>query len=62
MLVFTPRMRNSRSARSMRWQACGNSRPQAVTLHQQRIVERRDDRAGVRRAAVEPDAEAAGER
>ena len=30
MLVLTPRMRNSRSARSMRWQACGNSRPQAV--------------------------------
>ena len=30
MFVLTPRTRNSRSARSMRWQACRNSRPQAV--------------------------------
>ena len=32
MLVFTPRMRNSRSARSMRWQASGSFVPQAVTF------------------------------
>ena len=32
MLVFTPRMRNSRRARSMRWQAIGKSRPIAVSF------------------------------
>jgi hypothetical protein len=30
--VFTPRMRNSRRARSMRWHACSKYRPHAVTL------------------------------
>jgi pyruvate carboxylase len=32
MLVLTPRMRNSRRARSIRRHACGNSRPHAVSL------------------------------
>jgi hypothetical protein len=37
MLVLTPRIRNSRSARSMRRQACVNSAP-SCHLHQQRVV------------------------
>ena len=32
MFVFTPRMRNSRSARSIRWHAIGKSRPIAVSF------------------------------
>ena len=60
MLVFTPRMRNSRSARSMRWQACSKSLAPRRHLHQQRIVIGRDHRAAVRRRAVQPDAEARG--
>ena len=58
MLVLTPRMRNSRRARSMRWQAIVEIAPPRRDLHQQRIVERRDHRAAVCRAAVQPDAEA----
>ena len=38
------------------------AQPAGGHLHQQRIVERRDDRAGERRAGVEADAQAAGER
>ena len=59
MFVFTPRMRNSRSARSMRCSAMLKSWPDAVTFTKQRIVERRDDAPGVAHAAVEPDAETA---
>jgi hypothetical protein len=53
MLVFTPRMRNSRSARSMRWQAMSKVAAHGGELHQHRVVVRRDDRAGVAHAGVE---------
>ncbi len=59
MLVLTPRIRNSRKRamhavhRDVVGLAAGDC------LHEQRIVEGRDDRAGVAHAAVEPDAEAA---
>ena len=59
MLVFTPRTRNSWRARSIRRTASTNRRPLARDLDQQRVVERGDDAAGDRRAAVEPEAEAA---
>ncbi len=59
MLVLTPRTRNSCSARSIRRAASMNRRPAGADLHQQRVVKRRDDPAGDRRAAVGPDAQAA---
>ena len=59
MFVFTPRMRNSRSARSMRSSAVSKVGAARRDLHQQRIVKRRDHRARVAHARIEPDAEAA---
>ena len=59
MLVFTPRMRNSCRQRSMRRDGIDKVAAPGGDLHQQRIVERRDHRAGERRAGVEPNAHAA---
>jgi hypothetical protein len=59
-LVATPRIRNSRSARSMRLNGFLRRRCPGRDLFQQRIVETGDHRAGIGRAAVEPDAEAGG--
>ena len=60
MLVLTPRMRNSRSARSPRCAASSSVAAPGGDLHQQRIEVRRDDRAAEAVAAVEPHGEAAG--
>ena len=54
ILVLTPRMRNSRSARSMRVQRQVEIPPKGRDLHQQRIVKGRDDRPRVTHAAVQP--------
>ena len=59
MFVFTPRTRNSWSARSMPPRRVDEPPAGGADLHQQRVVERRDDPAGDRRAAVGPDAQAA---
>ena len=58
MFVFTPRMRNSASARCMRHRH-RERRPRRVDLHEHRVVVGRDDRRRRRRAAIEPDAETA---
>ena len=42
----------------MRWRAIGKCLAAGRDLHQQRIVKRRDHRAGIAHAAIEPDAEA----
>ena len=47
MLVFTPRTRNSSSARFIRRAASMNRRPGCTDLHEQRVVKRRDDPARV---------------
>ena len=60
MFVFTPRMRNSCKQRSMRARGIDEPPAPGRDLHQQRIVKRRDHRAGERRAGVEPNAHAAG--
>ena len=60
MFVFTPRMRNSRSARSIRPIALVERRAPGGDLHQQRVEVGRDDRAAEPVAAVQPDREPAG--
>jgi hypothetical protein len=60
MLVLTPRMRNSRRTRRARSHRDVVGLAAGDDLHQHRVVERRDDGAGVAHAAVEADAEAAG--
>ena len=57
MLVLTPRMRNSRSERSMRWQRFGKIAPPSSDFHEQRIVVGSEDGAGIGGATIEPDAE-----
>ena len=56
IFVFTPRMRNSRSARSIRCNAIAKCLPDGRHFHQQRIVKRRDHAPGIAHAAVETDA------
>ena len=54
MFVFTPRMRNSRNDRSIRWHASVKIRAPRRYLNQQRIVIRRQNRAGIRGTAIQP--------
>ena len=60
MLVLTPRIRNSASARRARATAASNVRPRQVSLTSIESKCGADLDAGVDRAAVEPDARAAG--
>ena len=59
-LVFTPRIRNSRSARCPFWIAPSKVGREGDDLHQQRVVEPADLRVGVAVPAVQPDAEPGG--
>ena len=62
MLVATPRIRNSASARRARRDRGVEVAAAAGQLDQQRVEVRADLRPGVRRAAVEPDPAPPGER